>query len=279
MLPSKPNNVGPEPKDDKDEQDTRARLSEREQQKIIISFGRRQHKTLYEDDFILCQYQERIMICSVSDILNDYDNPTELMIQPLIDFYQPLEIIINREDRKIGKGETLIRGNHRYNLTKEEQKSNREMWKIILEHRVAELGENVVYDEIMKPLLPIERITISRFRQWLEPTDSSILPRSRRMQKRVLEEYLHIEGLYTRILRHRKSKISTNTERKNSIFRIFLTHCLLESNTDDVYKKLSDEVCDYLNIANGDDIKVIIELVKEEALNLKTIKSIKYDKK
>ena len=42
---------------------------------------------------------------------------------------------------------------------------------------------------------------------------------------------------------------------------------------------LSYEVRDYLNIADGNDIKDIVNLIKEETLNLKQIKSIKYDQK
>ena len=211
--------------------------------------------------------------------MRNFDDPTDIEIQPLIDFHEPLEIIINDEDRKIGEGEIIIRTNPKYCLTDEEIDSKREMWKIILEHRVAELGERTVYDEIMKSLLPIERIQFGSFRRWLDPLETSILPRSRRMQKRVLEEYLQIEGLYTRMLRHRKSIISTNTEGKNSIFKTFLIHCLLESDIQKAFNGLSNEVKDYLNIENGNDIKAIIDLIKDEVLNFRKIKSLKYDQK
>ena len=82
--------------------------------------------------------------------MRNFDDPTDIEIQPLIDFHQPLEIIINNEERKIGDGEIIIRTNPKYCLTDEEKVSKREMWKIILEHRVTELGEQTVYNEIMK---------------------------------------------------------------------------------------------------------------------------------
>ena len=172
-----------------------------------------------------------------------------------------------------------MRNNSKYGLSDKEKNSSREMWKILLEHRVAESSEKDVYDEIMKALLPIERIHFVSFKRWLDPSENSILPRSRRMQKRVIEEYLQIEGLYTRILRHRKSRTSTNTEGMNTIFRTFLTHCLLEQDMQKAYMGLSYEVRDYLNIADGNDIKDIVDLIKEETLNLKQIISIKYDQK
>ena len=278
-LPSKPTNVGPEPKDDEDEQNIRNRQLDKDQNRVVVSYAPRQHRTFDEDELVLCKYQDNISICSISDIMRNFDDPTDIEIQPLIDFHQPLEIIINDEERKIGDGEIIIRTNPKYCLTDEEKKSKREMWKIILEHRVTELGEQTVYNEIMKSLLPIERIQFGSFRRWLDPLETSILPRSRRMQKRVLEEYLQIEGLYTRMLRHRKSIISTNTEGKNSIFKTFLIHCLLESDTQKAFNGLSHEVRDYLNIEDGNDIKVIIDLIKDEFLNFRQIKSLKYDQK
>lgn len=278
-LPEKPINIGAEPKEDEDEQNILSRQSGREQNRLFVSFGPRQHRVLDEDELVLCKYMEDLSICSMADIERDFDDPTALEIQPLLDFYQPLELFIDNEERKTGNGESMMRNNSRYGLSDEEKSSIREMWKILLGHRVDQVGEQTVYNEIMKPLLPAERIQFSSFRRWLDLSDDSILPRSRRMQKRVIEEYLQIESLYTRMLRHRKSRISTNTEGKNSIFRTFLTHCLLEPDSQKAYRELSNEVRDYLNIANGSDIQIIIELVKEELLNLRTIKSIKYDQR
>lgn len=278
-LPEKPINIGAEPKEDEDEQNIRSRQSGREQNRLVVSFGPRQHRVLDEDELVLCKYMEELSICSMADIQRDFDDPTALEIQPLLDFYQPLEIFIDNEERKTGDGESIMRNNSRYGLSDEEKSSTREMWKILLGHRVGQVGEQTVYNEIMKPLLPAERIQFGSFKRWLDLSDDSILPRSRRMQKRVIEEYLQIESLYTRMLRHRKSRISTSTEGKNSIFRTFLTHCLLEPDYQKSYKELSNEVRDYLNIANGSDIKVITELIKEELLNLRTIKSIKYDQR
>jgi len=71
--------------------------------------------------------------------------------------------------------------------------------------------------------------------------------------------------------------MSTNTEDKNAIFKTFLTHCLLEPDTQKAYDGLSNEVRDYLDIDSKNDIQIIIDLIKDETLNVKQIKSIKYD--
>lgn len=279
QLPDKPIKIGIEPKEDEDEQNVRDRQSGVEQNRVKVSFGPRQHKVLDEYDFVLCKYMDEISICTILDVLRDFEDPTVISIQPLTDFYQPLEDPLDNEERRAGEGELMIRNNPKYCLTDEEKLSSREMWKILLGHRVAQYGEQVVYNDIMKPLLPAERIQFISFKRWLDTSENSVLPRSRRMQKRVIEEYLQIEGLYTRMLRHRKSRISTNTEGKNIIFRTFLIHCLLETDMKKAYKELSNEVLDYLNIGSENDIKIILDLIKDGTINFRLIKSISYDQR
>lgn len=279
QLPDKPIKIGIEPKEDEDEQNVRDRQSGVEQNRVKVSFGPRQHKVLDEYDFVLCKYMDEISICTILDVLRDFEDPTVISIQPLTDFYQPLEDLLDNEKCRAGEGELMIRNNPKYCLTDEEKLSSREMWKILLGHRVAQYGEQVVYNDIMKPLLPAERIQFISFKRWLDTSENSVLPRSRRMQKRVIEEYLQIEGLYTRMLRHRKSRISTNTEGKNIIFRTFLIHCLLETDMKKAYKELSNEVLDYLNIGSENDIKIILDLIKDGTINFRLIKSISYDQR
>ena len=279
QLPDKPIKIGIEPKEDEDEQNVRDRQSGVEQNRVKVSFGPRQHKVLDEYDFVLCKYMDEFSICTILDVLRDFEDPTVISIQPLTDFYQPLEDLLDNEERRAGEGELMIRNNPKYCLTDEEKLSSREMWKILLGHRVAQYGEQVVYNDIMKPLLPAERIQFISFKRWLDTSENSVLPRSRRMQKRVIEEYLQIEGLYTRMLRHRKSRISTNTEGKNIIFRTFLIHCLLETDMKKAYKELSNEVLDYLNIGSENDIKIILDLIKDGTINFRLIKSISYDQR
>ena len=279
QLPDKPIKIGIEPKEDEDEQNVRDRQSGVEQNRVKVSFGPRQHKVLDEYDFVLCKYMDEISICTILDVLRDFEDPTVISIQPLTDFYQPLEDLLDNEERRAGEGELMIRNNPKYCLTDEEKLSSREMWKILLGHRVAQYGEQVVYNDIMKPLLPAERIQFISFKRWLDTSENSVLPRSRRMPKRVIEEYLQIEGLYTRMLRHRKSRISTNTEGKNIIFRTFLIHCLLETDMKKAYKELSNEVLDYLNIGSENDIKIILDLIKDGTINFRLIKSISYDQR
>lgn len=279
QLPDKPIKIGIEPKEDEDEQNVRDRQSGVEQNRVKVSFGPRQHKVLDEYDFVLCKYMDEISICTILDVLRDFEDPTVISIQPLTDFYQPLEDLLDNEEHRAGEGELMIRNNPKYCLTDEEKLSSREMWKILLGHRVAQYGEQVVYNDIMKPLLPAERIQFISFKRWLDTSENSVLPRSRRMQKRVIEEYLQIEGLYTRMLRHRKSRISTNTEGENIIFRTFLIHCLLETDMKKAYKELSNEVLDYLNIGSENDIKIILDLIKDGTINFRLIKSISYDQR
>ena len=186
QLPDKPIKIGIEPKEDEDEQNVRDRQSGVEQNRVKVSFGPRQHKVLDEYDFVLCKYMDEISICTILDVLRDFEDPTVISIQPLTDFYQPLEDLLDNEERRAGEGELMIRNNPKYCLTDEEKLSSREMWKILLGHRVAQYGEQVVYNDIMKPLLPAERIQFISFKRWLDTSENSVLPRSRRMQRGII---------------------------------------------------------------------------------------------
>ena len=173
QLPDKPIKIGIEPKEDEDEQNVRDRQSGVEQNRVKVSFGPRQHKVLDEYDFVLCKYMDEISICTILDVLRDFEDPTVISIQPLTDFYQPLEDLLDNEERRAGEGELMIRNNPKYCLTDEEKLSSREMWKILLGHRVAQYGEQVVYNDIMKPLLPAERIQFISFKRWLDTSEST----------------------------------------------------------------------------------------------------------
>ena len=172
QLPDKPIKIGIEPKEDEDEQNVRDRQSGVEQNRVKVSFGPRQHKVLDEYDFVLCKYMDEISICTILDVLRDFEDPTVISIQPLTDFYQPLEDLLDNEERRAGEGELMIRNNPKYCLTDEEKLSSREMWKILLGHRVAQYGEQVVYNDIMKPLLPAERIQFISFKRWLDTSEN-----------------------------------------------------------------------------------------------------------
>lgn len=134
QLPDKPIKIGIEPKEDEDEQNVRDRQSGVEQNRVKVSFGPRQHKVLDEYDFVLCKYMDEISICTILDVLRDFEDPTVISIQPLTDFYQPLEDLLDNEERRAGEGELMIRNNPKYCLTDEEKLSSREMWKILLGH-------------------------------------------------------------------------------------------------------------------------------------------------
>lgn len=129
QLPDKPIKIGIEPKEDEDEQNVRDRQSGVEQNRVKVSFGPRQHKVLDEYDFVLCKYMDEISICTILDVLRDFEDPTVISIQPLTDFYQPLEDLLDNEERRAGEGELMIRNNPKYCLTDEEKLSSREMWK------------------------------------------------------------------------------------------------------------------------------------------------------
>ena len=81
QLPDKPIKIGIEPKEDEDEQNVRDRQSGVEQNRVKVSFGPRQHKVLDEYDFVLCKYMDEISICTILDVLRDFEDPTVISIR------------------------------------------------------------------------------------------------------------------------------------------------------------------------------------------------------
>lgn len=51
---------------------------------------------------------DEISICTILDVLRDFEDPTVISIQPLTDFYQPLEDLLDNEERRAGEGELMI---------------------------------------------------------------------------------------------------------------------------------------------------------------------------
>lgn len=272
--PARPSGPLGEPANDDYEVTYNNRTSGKAGCRIIINFVNHQSRTFNDDEMFIYKVYDDIGISSLSDIMRIYDDHSKLQLQPITDFYDALNTIVDKVSQSSGREEVIIRNDARYDLSEEERNSEREMWKILLEHKVYDGTTQEVYDKIMQPLDRNQRVQLNTFYNWLDRDNTSILPRSRRMQKRLLEEYLEIDPLYTKLLRHRKSRTCSTTEQKNLIYRSFLTSCFLDPKSIDSLECLSAEVRDYLDIRDPDDISAIIDLIKEETFELQQVEII-----
>ena len=264
-----------EPREDEDELTTRTQSSASTPRYQISFVGTRLHKTVFESEPLICKNGEESSIFSADEILKIFDDPTTLEVMPIADLYDVLKEWAAGKSQKEIEGESLIRSNPKYGLSEEEKKSKVELWKIMLKHKVEREGIDHVYGEIMSPLLPYQRIKMLSFERWLDEDSDAILPRNRKMQKRVLEEYLGIDAFYTRIMRLRKSRTSNNTESENKILRTFIVQCILTSDFEGAYSGLSDEICDYLDITSDEDVRDYVVEILRPKIVFKKIKAIK----
>lgn len=269
-----------EPREDEDELNNNRSQGSSALRYQILYDGTRQHRTVFESDPLICRYsiegnEIEQAIYTADEILRLFEDKSILELVPVSDLYEVLKSWVATKTRDELAGEKAIRMNNKYGLTKEEQNSKIELWKILLKKKVQQEGLNKVYGDIMSPLQPFERIKISSVERWLDDDNDAILPRSRKMQKRVLEEYLGIDVYYTRIMRHRKSMASTKTENINKILRIFIMQSILSSNFERTYSCLSDEICDYLDISSAEDVKDYVNEILLPEISFRSIKDIK----
>ena len=99
------------------------------------------------------------------------------------------------------------------------------------------------------------------------------IPRARRVQKFLVENYLGIKPPYINLIRRIKERTKNNTEEITINIRHFLNIALLNDNYNSVFNSLSDETRDLLDISTPSDIKRIIADVKD-TIKLEPIKSI-----
>jgi hypothetical protein len=115
------------------------------------------------------------------------------------------------------------------------------------------------------------KISFQSFRKWTD-VDYGI-PRARKMQKYLIEDYLGIRPPYINLIRRIKERTKNNTETITISVRHFLSIALL-NNAKDTYEALSPESRDLLDINSPEDVNKILRSLKNQ-ISYELVKSIK----
>lgn len=201
-----------------------------------------------------------------------YESTKDLYIQPLSYLVRQVYnqcVVVGKE--RDTRSEKVFKEQPLYNLTPEEINSNTQLWKILLSKRVKKLGCRNVFEDIMSNFNERYRVSYHSFKRWMEPEYG--IPRARRVQKFLVENYLGIRPPYINLIRRMKERNRTDTEEITINIRHFLNIALLNNNTETVFDALSDEIRDLLDINEPNDIKRIITDVKE-IINFEPVKLI-----
>ena len=183
--------------------------------------------------------------------------------------------LIKKSDSDL-KSEGYIRRDPSFALTEEQINSNIELWKYLLKRKVDELGVEATYEAIFPNN---KEISLRGFEKWFDFDYPMILPRSRKSQNSLLSFLgFKIGSPYHRLILTKKLIKNNNTKVLNSQIESLLQSVLTVSSvSDDYFVKLYEEhseILTLLEVNSASDVNILVQLLD---INLKTVKSIKYD--
>lgn len=183
--------------------------------------------------------------------------------------------LIKKSDSDL-KSEGYIRRDPSFALTEEQIDSNIELWKYLLKRKVDELGVEAIHEAIFPNK---KEISLRGFEKWFDFDYPMILPRSRKSQNSLLSFLgFKIGSPYHRVILTKKLIKNNNTKVLNSQIGSLLQSVLTVSSvSDDYFVKLYEdhsEILTLLKINSASDVNILVQLLD---INLKTVKSIKYD--
>ena len=223
-------------------------------------------------EWMLYEYNNTKGIAPLSDLCDLYESFVNLKIQALSPLVRLVyKNYIDSERDKDTKSERMFKEQPSYGLSSEEISSDVQLWKILLAKRVSQSSERIVYDEIMSHFNERYIISFHSFKRWLEPDYG--IPRARKMQKYLVEDYLGIRPPYINLIRRIKERTKNDTESITTSIRHFLNIALLDSDYANVYRALSEETKDLLDITDVEDVIAIISDVKNR-IQFESIKKI-----
>ena len=242
---------------------------------ISIKFSNNKSHSYSKSEWMLYKFSENMGIAPLSDLMDLYDSQTDILLQPLAPLVKVvLKNRVDSEKEKDNRSEKLFKEQPSYELSEEEINSDVQLWKILLSKRVQKTSEKQVYNEIMSQFDDRYIVSFHSFLRWMEPDYG--IPRARKMQKYLIENYLGIRPPYINLVRRIKERTKSDTESITASIRHFLNIALLTQNYTNVFNGLSDETMDLLDIAKPEDIKNIVSEVNK-IIKLEPIKSINND--
>lgn len=221
----------------------------------VRSYGR--------SDWMIYKNGNNAGIIPLSDLLDLYgESSADLRIQPLSPLIKSVyKDYIDAEREKDFRSEKKFKEHPSYGLTEQEINSEYQLWKILLLRKIKAKSSQMVYNEIMSHFNERYKISYQSFRKWTD-LDYGI-PRARKMQKYLIEDYLGIRPPYINLIRRIKERTKNDTGSITISIRHFLNISLFNK-PEDAFDALSLETKDLLNINCPEDVKKIVEGVKDK---------------
>ena len=248
------------------------RNTNRSVQQIYVTSSDNVKHSYSRSEWMLYEYNNSKGIATISDLYDLYESYDSLKVQPL----SPLVRLIYRnyiesQREKDTRSERMFKEQPSYGLTAEEMNSDIPLWKILLARRVQQTSDRSVYDDIMSHFNERYVISFYSFKRWLDPDYG--IPRARKMQKFLIEDYLGIRPPYINLVRRIKERTKNDTESISISIRHFLNITLLSNDYNNAFNALSEETKDLLEISDVNDVVKIISDVNEK-IKLESINKI-----
>lgn len=223
-------------------------------------------------DWMLYKYNESLGLATMSDICAQHESYKNLQIQQLAPLVRHIhKYYIDSKIDKDSKSERMFKEQPLYGLSQAEIDSPVQLWKILLKKKVEETSEKHVYNEIMKNFNEHDVVAFSSFIKWKDPEYG--IPRARKMQKFLIEDYLGIKPPYINLVRRIKERTKNKTEYIFASIRYFLNLALLSEDYSKVFSELNDEMKDLLDITSVDDIENMVNDINER-IQFQPVKTI-----
>lgn len=243
------------------------------QNKLTIVTVDGKKRTVPESELLIVEEDGHIELARASDLLEEFDGKSIQLASDLENYLTPF---IERSVSKDSDLEIEIRRQFVSEIGESAIKSKEELWRLLLEWKVLQLGEEKVYEDV------IEQAGISlkmnAFKNWYDFDYQMILPRDRQSMDSVLK-YLGFEvyGTYYIIMRRKKIRQKNKTRNQNSLLDELLCEVFKYAEGDTTYKEMEHSIPDSLDLI-GIDSEEYLRMVKDDILsqlNHKEVKLIK----
>lgn len=233
--------------------------------------------TIPDSELIICTIDGKNRVTSMADEKQEARDHAITAVQKLDELAEILKVFMSKQTQKANHSGQVIR--ERYfkdgHISEEEKSSHAYLWKILLSHKVSDMGATRVYSDLMSRLKDREKIQFSSFEKWYDRMSDTMLPLQKSTQV-VLMDYLGLKQPYLSIMRNKKRATKNDTRQSNGMINRFLAATLFSDVNQTTFDDIKDsDINESLQLENLGDLKARMEELNAK-VNPQKISKIEY---
>ena len=243
------------------------------QNKLTIVTADGKKRTVPESELLIVEEDGHLELVRASDLIDEYEGKRIQLASDIETYLTPL---IEKSVSKDSGLEEEIRRQFVPEIGEIAIKSKEELWRLLLEWKVLQYGEEKVYEDVINQ--GGISLKMSAFKNWYNFDYQMILPRDRQSMDSVLN-YVGFEtyGTYYIIMRRKKIRQKNKTRSQNSLLDNLLSEIFKYNEDETSYKEMERSIPDSLDLI-GIDSEDYLQMIMDDVmsqLNLKDLKLIK----